>query len=146
MRLICPIGTALRAFDMYFGTCIRPRAQKCWGRKMVNITGVMSNPMHENATAGLQDSWMEATKKEAIVAFDHFVEINGVKYEFVVKKFNKDRDGVLTFYDFQTEHWKHIRTTNLIQRVLATVRDRTCQIKGCFIRKTVPSIAITLMM
>ena len=59
---------------------------------------------------------------------------------------NKDRDGVPTFYDFQTEHWKHIRTTNLIQRVLATVRDRTCQIKGCLSRNTTPSIAFKLMM
>ena len=89
---------------------------------------------------------MEATKKEAIVACDHFVETNSVKYERAVKNLNKDRDGMLTFYDFQTEHWKHIRTTNLIQRVLATVRDRTCQIKGCLSRNTTPSIAFKLMM
>lgn len=33
----------------------------------------------------------------------------------------KDRDALLTFYDFPAEHWKHIRTTNPIESVFATV-------------------------
>jgi putative transposase len=32
---------------------------------------------------------------------------------------------LLTFYDFPAEHWKHIRTTNPIESVFATVRNRT---------------------
>ena len=43
---------------------------------------------------------MAATKKEAVVAFDLFVETYGVKYERAVKKLTKDRDMLLTFYDF----------------------------------------------
>src|SRR5258705_8047260 len=27
----------------------------------------------------------------------------------------KDRDALLTFYDFPAEHWKHLRTTNPIE-------------------------------
>ncbi len=41
---------------------------------------------------------MAATKKEAVVAFDLFVETYGVKYERAVKKLTKDRDVLLTFY------------------------------------------------
>jgi putative transposase len=37
---------------------------------MANITGAMPKPMHEKAKAGLQDIWMAATKKQAVVAFD----------------------------------------------------------------------------
>ena len=55
---------------------------------------------------------MAETKKEANVAFDLFVETYGVKYERAVAKLFKDRDVLLTFYDFPAEHWKHIRTTN----------------------------------
>jgi hypothetical protein len=28
----------------------------------------------------------------------------------------KDRDPLLTFYDFPAEHWKHLRTPNIIDR------------------------------
>ena len=113
---------------------------------MANITGAMPKPMHEKAKAGLQDIWMAETKKEAIVAFDLFVETYGVKYERAVKKLTKDRDVLLTFYDFPAEHWKHIRTTNPIESVFATVRNRTRKTKGCLSRKTALSMVFKLMM
>jgi putative transposase len=47
---------------------------------------------------------MAETKKEATAAFDIFVETYGVKYEQAVKKLIKDRDVLLTFYDFPAEH------------------------------------------
>ena len=53
---------------------------------------------------------MAETKKEANAAFDLFVETYGVKYERAVARLVKDRDVLLTFYDFPAEHWKHIRT------------------------------------
>jgi putative transposase len=81
---------------------------------------------------------MAATKKEATAAFELFVETYGVKYERAVKKLTKDRDVLLTFYDFPAEHWKHIRTTNPIESVFATVRNRT--------RKTAMSMVFNLMM
>ena len=102
-------------------------------------------PMYEKAKAGLQDIWMAATKKEAVVAFDLFVETYGVKYELAVKKPIKDRDVLLTFYDFPAEHWKHIRTTNPIESVFATVRNRTRKTKGCLSRKTALTMVFKLM-
>jgi hypothetical protein len=42
----------------------------------------------------------------------------------------KDRDVLLTFYDFPAEHWKHLRTTNPIESTFATVRHRTIRSKG----------------
>jgi putative transposase len=41
------------------------------------------------------------------------------------------RDGMLAFYDFQAEHWKHLRTTNVIESSFATVRHCTVRFKGC---------------
>jgi hypothetical protein len=74
----------------------------------------MPKSLHEKAKADLQDIWMAATKKEANAAFDLFVETYGVKYENAVGKLVKDRDELLAFYDFPAEHWKHIRTTDVI--------------------------------
>src|SRR4029079_4808290 len=42
----------------------------------------------------------------------------------------KDRDALLAFYDFPAEHWDHLRTSNPIESVFATVRHRTVRTKG----------------
>jgi hypothetical protein len=44
---------------------------------------------------------------------------------------NKDRDVLLTFYDFPAEHWIHVRTTNPIESVFATVRLRLIGEQSC---------------
>jgi len=48
----------------------------------------------------------------------------------------KDRDVLLTFYDFPAEHWKHLRTTNPIESTFATIRLRHRRTKGNGTRKT----------
>jgi transposase-like protein len=42
----------------------------------------------------------------------------------------KDRSELLAFYDFPAEHWMHLRSTNPIESVFATVRLRTYRTKG----------------
>ena len=79
---------------------------------------------------------MAETKKDALAAFDAFVETWGVKYDKPVECLIKDRDALLTFYDFPAEHWKHLRTTNVIESSFATVRHRTVCSKGCLSNKT----------
>ena len=89
---------------------------------------------------------MAETKKEANAAFNLFVETYGVKYERAVAKLVKDRDVLLTLYDFPPEHWKHIRTTNPIESIFSTVRNRTRKTRGCLNRKTALSMVFRLMM
>jgi len=132
--------TALR--DVYPTT----REQRCWVHKTANILAAMPRSVQAKAKAGLQDIWMAETKDEAIAAFDAFVETYGVKYERAVKKLTRDKHVLLTFYDFPAEHWKHIRTTNPIESVFATVRNRTRKTKGCLNRKTALAMVYKLMM
>lgn len=42
--------------------------------------------------------------------------------------------------------WKHIRTTNPIESVFATIRNRTRKTKGCLNRKTALAMVFRLMM
>ena len=42
----------------------------------------------------------------------------------------------MAFYDFPAEHWKHLRTTNVIESSFATVHHRTVHSKGCLSNKT----------
>jgi hypothetical protein len=55
---------------------------------------------------------MAETKKDALAAFDAFVETWGVKYDEAVECLIKHREALLVFYDFPAEHWKHLRTTD----------------------------------
>ena len=89
---------------------------------------------------------MAETRKEAAAAFDLFVETYGVKYERAFAKLVKDRDARLAFYDFPAEHWKHIRTTNPIGSVFATVRNRTRKTKSYLNCKTALSMVFRLML
>jgi putative transposase len=88
------------------------------------------------AKCALEQIWMAGTKKDALVAFDAFVEIYDIKYEKAVECLTKDRDALLAFYDFPAEHWKHLRTSNPVESTFATVRHRTVRSKGCLSNET----------
>ena len=49
---------------------------------------------------------MAETRKDAETAFDFFLEAYGPKYEKATACLAKDRDALLSFYDFPAEHWK----------------------------------------
>ena len=68
---------------------------------------------------------------EAQQAFDLFVTTFEAKYLKAIECLQKDREVLLTFYDFPAEHWVHLRTTNPIESTFATVRLRTARTKGC---------------
>ena len=122
------------------------REQRCWVHKTMNVLNALPKSIQAKAKAHLQDIWQAATKTNANAAFDFFVETYGVKWDKAVAKLVKDRDALLTFYDYPAEHWKHIRTSNPIESTFATVRHRTKRTKGCLSRKTGLAMAFKLMM
>lgn len=73
---------------------------------------------------------MVPTREDANTAFDRFVAMYEAKYPGAVACLTKDRDVLLTFYDFPAEHWRHLRTTNPIESTFATVRLRHRRTKG----------------
>lgn len=132
--------TALR--DVYPET----REQRCCIHKTANILGVMPKSLQERAKADLNEIWNAETRKKADRALDRFVETYGAKYESAVSKLVRDRDELLAFYDFPAEHWQHLRTTNPIESVFSTVRNRTRKTRGCMSRKTALTMVFKLMM
>src|SRR5579864_9473820 len=112
------------------------RGQRCRVHKTANVLNKLPKSQQSKAKRALQEIWMAETKKDALAAFDVFVETWGVKYDKAVECLVKDRDALLAFYDFPAEHWKHLRTTNVIESSFATVRHRTGRSKGCLSNKT----------
>ena len=122
------------------------REQRCWVHKTANVLNQMPKSLQARAKGHLHDIWMAETKVEAERAFDFFVHAYGAKYHKATERLTKDRDRLLTFYDFPAEHWKHIRTTNPIESTFATVRLRTAKTKGCLSRKTALAMAFKLIL
>jgi len=114
----------------------KSRGQRCWVHKTANVLNKLPKSLQSKAKRSLQEIWMAETKKDALVAFDAFVETWSPKYEKAVECLTKDRDALLAFYDFPAEHWKHLRTSNPIESSFATVRHRTVRSKGCLSNKT----------
>ena len=84
----------------------------------------------------LREVWMAPDRTTALAAIDIFTKKYGAKYPKAVECLTKDKDALLAFYDFPAEHWVHLRTTNPIESVFATVRHRTVRSKGALSSKT----------
>lgn len=122
------------------------REQRCWVHKCANVLNQMPKSLQARAKGHLQDIWMAETRADAEKAFDFFVDAYGAKYHKAVERLVKDRERLLTFYDFPAEHWKHIRTTNPIESTFATVRLRTVKTKGCLSRMTALAMVFKLIL
>jgi transposase-like protein len=109
--------------------------QRCWVHKTANVLDKLPKRLREEAKQKLHDIWMADTKQHAHEAFDLFLKTYEAKYPKAVECLAKDREALLTFYDFPAEHWIHLRTTNPIESTFATVRLRTKSTKGCGSRR-----------
>ena len=111
------------------------REQRCWVHKTANVLDKLPKTLQPKTKAKLHEIWMAPTRAAAVTAFDNFLEDYSAKYSKATDCLKKDRDELLTFYDFPAEHWKHIRTTNPIESTFATIRLRHRRTKGNGTRK-----------
>lgn len=112
------------------------REQRCWVHKTANVLNKLPKSVQPKAKSDIHDIWQAETKHDAERAFDHFLEKYEAKYAKACECLKKDRDVLLTFYDFPAEHWLHLRTTNPIESTFATIRLRHRRTKGSGSRRT----------
>ena len=117
-----------------------------WVHKTANVLNKLPKSVQGKAKGHLQDIWMAKTRVDAENAFDFFLQAYSAKYPKAVECLVKDRDRLLTFYDFPAEHWKHVRTSNPIESTFATVRLRTTKTKGCLSRNTALAMVFKLLL
>ncbi len=120
------------------------RHQRCWVHKEANILNKRPKAIQAKARKMIQEIWMAETKAAAETALELFVTTFKAKYPKAAECLTKDRDVLLSFYDFPAEHWASIRTTNPIESTFATVRLRTDKTKGCGTRLACLSMVFKL--
>jgi transposase-like protein len=106
------------------------REQRCWFHKQANVLAALPKSAQPAALAALKDIYNAEDIDQAQVAVKAFEVDFGAKYPKAVAKIVDDLDVLLEFYRYPAEHWIHLRTTNPIESIFATVRLRTTVTKG----------------
>ena len=105
--------------------------QRCWVHKTANVLNKLPKSVQPSAKARIHEMYLAPTQKEAFKAYESFLDLYQTTYSKACDCLKKDKDVLFQFYQFPAEHWSHIRTTNPIESLFATVRHRTRQTKGC---------------
>jgi putative transposase len=121
------------------------KEQRCWVHKTANVLDKLPKSVQPRAKTLIHDIYLAETEKQGNKAFDHFCESYRDRYPNAVETLEKDRDALMTFYRFPAVHWKHIRSTNVIESVFATVRLRTYKTKGLGTRVATLAMAFKLI-
>lgn len=121
------------------------RHQRCWLHKVVNVLNAVPKSIGPQVKADLNEICRAPDRVSAVVALDTFVEKYGAKYAKAVACLTRDKDALLAFFDFPAEHWDHLRTTNPIESVFATVRHRTVRTKGALSQLTAKLMVFKLV-
>lgn len=116
-----------KAVDKVWG---QMKIQRCWFHKMGNVLDKMPDCVQSAAKKKLQDIFLADTKQHAQDAYKHFIDTYELKYPKATECLSKDYDDLFRFYDYPAEHWVHIRTSNPIESMFATVRLRHRSTKG----------------
>ena len=120
------------------------RHQRCWVHKP-NVLNKVALSVQVNMKTDLREVYGAPTRAAAEAAIDVFADKYGAKYEKAVACLTKDREALLAFFDFPAEHWDHLRTSNPIESVFATVRHRTVRTKGALSAKTAKLMVFKLV-
>ena len=98
--------------------------------KTANVLNKVALSVQANMKKDLREIYLAPSRALAEVAVDVFAEKYQAKHHKAVDCLTKDREALLAFFNFPAEHWDHLRTTNPIESVFATVRHRTVRTKG----------------
>ena len=105
--------------------------QRCWVHKTANVLDKLPKSLQPQAKKLIHNMYNAEHKTDAVKFMDDFAELFEAKYPKALTCLMKDKEEMLTFYDFPAEHCCHIRSTNPIESTFATVRLRTAKTKGC---------------
>jgi transposase-like protein len=105
---------------------IYPQAQEqlCWNHKMLNVMDAVSNKEQVQAKRYLNAMMYAESREQALTErkkFEQAFRHNPKAVKTVVENW----DRLTAYYDFPREHWKHLRTSNVVESPFSRVRLRT---------------------
>lgn len=119
--------------------------QSCWVHRLANVLDKLPKRLQGKAKSQLHEIFHAETKEIAEEQVDQFEADYKDKYPKAVASLLRDREKLLTFYDFPAAHWQSIRSTNVIESAFATVRLRQRVTKGAGSRSKGLTMAFKLL-
>ena len=121
------------------------REQRCWVHRLANVLDKLPNRLQPKAKQALHAIMNAPTRGEAETGVQAFAAEYDAKYPKAVTSLRREQTQLLTFYDFPAEHWRHLRTTNIIEPPIATLRLRRRLTKGAGSRTKALMMAFKLL-
>ena len=103
--------------------------QRCWNHKMANVLDRLPKREQAEAKELLRAVVYAPSRAGAEEARDAFGDRYGDTYPKAVEILAGDWDRMTAFFDFPAGHWRHLRTTNVVESPFAAVRLRTSAAK-----------------
>jgi|TARA_B100000315_G_scaffold257009_1_gene304480 transposase-like protein len=101
------------------------KQQRCWNHKIINVLDKIPKRTQAEARTLLVQIPYADTRQEAEKLQKRFAARYRSQFPKAVDALERDWDRMITFYDLPKEHWKHLRTTNIVESPFASVRLRT---------------------
>ncbi len=100
--------------------------QRCTNHKTMNVLDKMPKSEQAEWTPRIRAIWQADSEKAArTLAATVIGDLREAGYDRAASCLEEDLDRCLTFYKFPEAHWSHLRTTNPIESVFASIRLRT---------------------
>jgi putative transposase len=106
------------------------REQGCWCHKLSNVLDKLPKRLQPRAKRALHEMMYAERRSDCEAARVRFAAEYQAKYPKAVESLTVHWERLVTFFDFPAEHWKHLRTTNVIESPFATVRLRERATRG----------------
>jgi putative transposase len=119
--------------------------QRDWVHRLRNVLDKLPKRLQSRAKDHLKQIMEAANRADAEHEMKAFEREYGAKYPKAVETLLRDGEQLLTFFAFPAEHWKHIRTTNVIESPFATVRLRQRVTRGAGSRAKAAALACKLL-
>jgi putative transposase len=105
---------------------VYPRSQEqlCWNHKMLNVIDAVSKK-EQGAVKTYLTAMMYAESREQALKERKKFESAFRHSPKAVKTVVENWDRLTTYYDSPREHWKHLRTSNVVESPFSRVRLRT---------------------
>lgn len=103
--------------------------QRCWNHKLRNVLDTVPLKHQAEVKVALQLIASAETERDATKRRDAFARTYGRRFPKAVERLQRDWERMVAYYAFPQEHWRHLRTTNVIESPFAAVRLRTSAAK-----------------
>lgn len=119
----------LNAIQNKFSTSQR---QRCLKHKMENILDYVPKKHQDLIRPELRAIFYQDSREKADQELAAFIAKYEAVYPSAIQCLQRDLEACLTFYSFPKQHWKYLRTTNIIERLFGEVKRRTHKMAAAF--------------